>query len=452
MSLNTDPRERWYRVNFRCVLAFCLVFVPPVFAMAATGAEVVDPTDARAKQIDNTPSPGAAETELKEAQQRELGAEEDPQAASQAAREAESARKEATGETRSSGFDVYGSIRIRLRDSGDGVDLQDGGSRLGADGDWQFRKGYYLFGRYEMGFNMLSGVDSLSIPGENAGEVLQDSVFTRLAHIGLETKRMALFAGKNWSTYYEIAAFTDRFESTGASASGTFNAQTDGGPTGTGRADATAQAKLATDFLPRVVFKPFDLNIQIQRGNPIPFANNANYGTAVGASAILTTHKERTIGLAYNFAEIDLDSDPTLRAIGLTGNAHAWLLGLRDFGEKWYAGLVISRLLNHDTTDEGNYFDGWGSELYGQYRLLDRFWFVGGYNVLQPDTGDPLVGEYRVRYGVVGLRFTFQEFRRMIFMNLRVDDSVNADGSAGASVLTIGVRWDLSKRGWHVSK
>ena len=46
---------------------------------------------------------------------------------------------------------------------------------------------------------ILSGVDSLSIPGESAGEVFQKSVFTRLAHIGLEDKRMSLFAGKNWS-------------------------------------------------------------------------------------------------------------------------------------------------------------------------------------------------------------------------------------------------------------
>jgi hypothetical protein len=82
--------------------------------------------------------------------------------------------------------------------------------------------------------------------------------------------------------------------------------------------------------------------------------------------------------------------------------------------------------------------------------VLERLWFIGGYNVLRPDSGQLLAGDYRVRYGVVGLRFTFQNFRRMIYMNVRVDDSFNADGSPGASVLTIGVRWDLSKRGWHV--
>lgn len=409
---------------------------------AAGGTE--DPAQPREQQ-------SAVDADLEQAQKRELGAEEDPQAASQAAREAESAAEEAAGKVRSTGFDVYGSARVRLREDQGVWDLQDGSSRLGADGDWQFSKGFYLIGRYEMGFNVLSGVESLSIPGESAGEVFQKSVFTRLAHIGLEGKRMSLFAGKNWSTYYEVASFTDRFMSTGASASGTFNAQTDGGPTGTGRADATLQAKLSTDFLPRWVFKPFDLNIQVQQDNPIPFADNANYGTAVGVSAVLTTHKELTIGLAYNFAEIDLERNPGLRAIGLAGNAHAWLLGFRDFGDRWYAGAVLARLVNHETTDQGNYFDGWGSEVYAQYRLLDKLWFIGGYNVLRPDSGQLLAGDYRLLYGVAGLRYTFQDFRRMVYFNIRIDDSVSADGSTGANVLTVGFRWDLSNRGWHVS-
>ena len=448
MSISRREQRFSWRWSIRRGLALtCLLIEPLALSMHAVGQLAADATGEPAQPIEQQP---AVDADLAEAQQRELGAEEDPQAASQAAREAESASEEAVGATRTTGFDVYGSIRVRLREDQGAWDLQDGSSRLGAVGDWQFYQDFYLIGRYEMGFNALSGVDSLSIPGESAGEVFQKSVFTRLAHIGLEGKRMSLFAGKNWSTYYEVASFTDRFMGTGASASGTFNAQTDGGPTGTGRADATLQAKLSTDFLPRRFFKPFDLNIQLQQGNPIPFADNANYGTAVGVSAILTTHKERTIGLAYNFAEIDLERDPSLRAIGLAGNAQAWLLGVRDFGDRWYAGAVLARLVNHETTGQGNYFDGWGSELYAQYRLLENFWFIGGYNLLRPDSGQLLAGDYRLLYGVAGLRYTFQDFRRMIYVNIRIDDSANADGSSGANVLTFGFRWDLSKRGWHI--
>ena len=75
-------------------------------------------------------------------------------------------------------------------------------------------------------------------------------LFLRLGYVGLEIPDLIAAFGKNWSTYYQIAGFTDRFESTGGSASGAFNAQTDGGNTGTGHADRTLQARMLIDYFP----------------------------------------------------------------------------------------------------------------------------------------------------------------------------------------------------------
>ena len=106
---------------------------------------------------------------------------------------------------------------------------------------------------------------------------------------------------------------------------------------------------------------------------------------------------------------------------------------------------------NHETTNDGIYFDGWGSEFYGQYQMSRRLWFVGGYNILEPDSDQVQAGDYRVKYAVAGLRYTFEDFRHMIFANVRFNDGVDADGTPQATVYTVGVRWDLSKRGLHVS-
>ncbi len=76
---------------------------------------------------------------------------------------------------------------------------------------------------------------------------------------------------------------------------------------------------------------------------------------------------------------------------------------------------------------------------------------MGGYNTLDPDSGQDRAGDYRVRYAVAELRFTFKDFSRMVFANIRFDDSRNADGTSGGNVYTIGVRWDLAKIGWHYS-
>jgi predicted porin len=388
---------------------------------------------------------GEDESGPSDAQQRELGAEEDPMAVSDAQREEKRVEEEKGEQVPATGFDIYGSLRVRYREQGAETVWQDSSSRLGAEIDWNFWKNSYLFARYEAGFNVLTGLNP-----DKSFEEFRDTVFTRLQHVGLDTPATNLVAGKNWSAYYEVAAFTDRFVGAGGSASGAFNAQTDGGPTGPGRADRTLQTKLSLDFLPHRVFKPFDLNVQVQHGNPVPFGNGAEYGTAVGVSAVMTTRKDFTVGIAYNHADVDLDRYPALRDVGLRGPARALLVGTRAFGDRWYAGLVLARLENHETTDDGIYFDGWGSEFYGQYRLFDRLWLVGGYNILEPDADQVRARDYRVRYAAAGLRYTFDDFRRMIFANVRFDDGMSAAGTLRTNVYTIGVRWDLSTRGWHV--
>ncbi len=208
------------------------------------------------------------------------------------------------------------------------------------------------------------------------------------------------------------------------------------------------------DFLPHTVFKPFDLNLQLQHGNSIPFGDGADYGTAVGASAVMTTEANFAVGLGYNYASIDLHENPSLRDIGLTGSARAMLLGTRAFGERWYAGFTIARLNNHETTGEGIYFDGWGSEFYGQYRMTKHLWFVGGYNILEPDSDQAQAGEFRTRYAILGLRRTFKNagFRFMVWANVRLNDGRSAAGTPLSNVYTIGIRWDLSKRGWRVAQ
>ena len=400
--------------------------------------------------IDNTIDVAAAgdESALTDVEIRELSAEEDPLSSAKLEREASLEEEVREGEDPAPGFgfNIYGSVRVRYREQ-DGNDAwEDGSSRLGIQVDRRFANQSFLFARYEAGFNVLDALDL-----DTGTEEFKDTIFTRLGHVGLETPSTQTIAGKNWSTYYEVGAFTDRFMGAGGSASGVFNAKTDGGPTGTGRADRALQTKLALDFLPHKVFKPFKLNVQAQYGNTIPFGGDADYGTAIGISAVMTTERDFTLGVAYNHAEVDLDDHPSLRDVGLSGDARSLIIGTRSFGERWYAGFLLAKMENHETTNEGIYFDGWGSELYGQYQLSDKVWFVGGYNILEPDSDQAQAGDYRTRYLMTGLRYSFDDFRRMIFANVRFNDSLDADGTQAANVYTIGIKWDLKSSGWRSS-
>jgi predicted porin len=385
------------------------------------------------------------ETELEqgpaptEAENRELAAEENPEDIANLERQARIEEEEKTGVERKTEFDIYSSIRVRYRGQGSDGAWEDGGSRLGVSADHRFGEESFIVGRFEGGFNVLSALSS-----DDIAEEFKDTAFTRLGYVGLETPATQITVGKNWSTYYEVGAFTDRFTGTGGDASGVFNAQSDGGPTGTGRANNVLQTRLYLPMPTRLKAKPLEMKVQAQHGNPVPFGGEAEYGVALGFSTVFTTRRNNlSLGIAYNHAEIDLDEYPALRGIGIGGSSQSLLLGARSFGDRWYVGWVLARMRNHETTDEGIYFDGWGSELYGQYQLSDRFWFVGGYNALEPDSGQAKAGDYRVRYSVVGLRYAPIDFKRMIYLNTRINDSRNADGTRESNIYTIGIKWDF---------
>jgi predicted porin len=250
--------------------------------------------------------------------------------------------------------------------------------------------------------------------------------------------------GKNWSTYYQVSSFTDKFQGAGGSASGTYNAGTDGGSTGTGRADRVLQTRSSFKITPKLLpAKPFRINAQFQYGEPIPAVDGATYGLTVGLSAVYELQNDFEVGLAYNHANVQRLNDPVVKAAGLEGDAQALVLGARWFNDRWYVATVVSRLLNHETTDENIYFDGTGWELYSQYQFHGPWYVVGGWNILEPDSGQPRAGVYRVKYGVAGVRYTFDQFRRMLYFNVRLDDGRATDGDTAGDIYTVGVRWDF---------
>jgi hypothetical protein len=100
--------------------------------------------------------------------------------------------------------------------------------------------------------------------------------------------------------------------------------------------------------------------------------------------------------------------------------------------------------LNQETTDEGLYFDGWGWEVYGQYQLREKIWLTGGLNYLHPDR-DRTSGDYEIKYGVIGLRYSHEGFQNMIYANMKFNHTHLSDGRRLGNIFTIGVRWNLGE-------
>ncbi len=344
-------------------------------------------------------------------------------------------------------FSLYTSLRMRYRDTSGQSILGDGGTRVGINGEYQFMPSYWILGRIEEGIRVFDNLDQIFDPGSQNNDVDNDNIFLRLGYVAVETPRTFLSYGKNWSTYYQVASFTDRFQGTGASASGTFNAGTDGGPSGTGRADSVFQTRL---HIPNglgsfLSYKPFNLNIQFQPGEKIPHAEENRYRYSAGLSAIVERENNLKVGIALNYAPVDKDDLKQLQEVGIDGDDVSVLLGVQWFGQKWYVATVFSWLQNHMATQSGIYFDAWGSEGYAHYQLRERLWLVGGWNYLEPLAGESQAGDYVLRYGVLGLRYTFKEFQRMIYANIRFDNSHahfrNTEDIG--NTYTVGIRWDF---------
>lgn len=341
-------------------------------------------------------------------------------------------------------FEFYGSVRLHAinnfneQDELTEFNLGDGASRIGLRGELQISEKWWLFGRAEAGFDVL---DTFT---PKAGEEGADysGLNKRLLVGGFDSKNASATFGKNWSAYYKIAGMADRFSIFGGSGVGVYNANTDGGATGTGRADEVFQARIYTNSLKALSIKPFNLNVQYQDKQPIPHVSGKHYGSAYGASAWLESLGDRGIGLAYQRSKIDFE-DPLIKAAGIDGDALAGAMAFRMYGEKWYAALVVAQLENVMTTDQLKYINGRGGELYIQWQVKDKWWVIGGGNWFTPFEEDPDAGSYEVNYAVLGLRYTFDSFNRMLYAEYRLDSGILWNGTPRKNELTIGIRWDF---------
>lgn len=443
-AVNTRDREVFGARWRRCLPCLCLVLI--CGPLAAQDSELPSDVEAEAAVVAEAGTNAEKATAFKElkqeapdsARQDEAALNEDPEAQRRTQIEDRPILRALWPN-----LEWYGSVRLHLinafnvDDANQETALGDGASRFGLRAEWQLSRNWWIYGRAEGGFDVL---DTFT---PKAGEDEGKGITRRLLHGGFDSENLALTYGKSWSSYYKIAGIADRFSIFGGSGVGIYNAGTDGGATGLGRADDVLQARIFTNSLRALSIRPFNLNLQYQHGQPIPQVRGKTYGKAYGASAWLETESDRGLGIAYQRNKINDPEDPVIAAAGIDGDARALALAFRNYGERWYAALVLARLENIETTDEKLYVNGEGAELYAQWQFRDRWWVIGGGNWFRPDRDDPEAGEYEVLYGVIGLRYTFDSFRRMIYAEYRLSGGTLADGTPRKNELTLGVRWDF---------
>ena len=138
----------------------------------------------------------------------------------------------------------YGSFRGHIAVLNDQAEIQENASRIGFELSVQKGQIRYFTG-VELAINLFRSAQLLNADANtNSGFIRLDEsqnlqVFsTRLGYLGADFGKYGILKiGKQWGVYYDITGYTDRFNVFGGQGSATYVASSDGGETGTGRAN-----------------------------------------------------------------------------------------------------------------------------------------------------------------------------------------------------------------------
>ena len=250
-----------------------------------------------------------------------------------------------------------------------------------------------------------------------------------LAFVGFEGPQGRVSFGKQWSTYYDVAVFTDQAPFFGGSASGTYAAGTDGGISGTGRANQALQYRFAVSH-----FK-FGLQAQIRNEteNDRPFADTW------GISANYQFDEGVTLGAAFNQVR---DGVPNPEAEQPRLGDQALILGARWRNGRNYCAVTYTDFDNHERDDQQRFFSGYGWEVYADHEFENGFGVGGVYNYQRPDSGHP--GQFEIDFLSVGASYHLGESWRF-YLVYKFDGSTKSDGSdLGKDTLGAAVFYNFS--------
>ena len=261
-------------------------------------------------------------------------------------------------------FEPYGQWRTHLATFDDTAEVQDNATRVGIN--FRTRGDIQMFVGTEWGVNFVQSSTQFNLSAAGPGEFGQVTTatstpfITRLGFVGIDfgpAGRVAI--GKQWSAHYDVTSYTtDRFNVFGGQGTSTYVAGSDGGVTGTGRADrvVTYRNKIA---------KIFDVGLQAQ------FRGTEKNG--VGGSAQVTVMPGVKVGAAFthtNFPQATRDG-----VQGLDENADYAALGTRIDWKYLEVGFVYTHQTSGDMVQVpvGNAtrnvaFNADGTELYVRAR------------------------------------------------------------------------------------
>jgi Protein of unknown function (DUF3011)/Gram-negative porin len=347
-------------------------------------------------------------------------------------------------------FEPYGSLRTIISIPATGsAEVQDDATRVGIN--------FATFGPIkvkattEWGVNLVQSETSLNAgattsSGFGVVQTTTQPVFgARLGFIGVDFGKFGLLSyGKQLSTHYDITSYTtDRFNVFGGQSTATYVAGTDGGQSGTGRADQTVLYHLK-------FAKIFDFGAQGQlRTADTPQAFNG-FGFSLQAKALPGLQ----IGGAYNKTYFD----QFLTEEVLHGGTDYWAVGGKgtwrklEWGADWVRQNRGDLVFVPDPAGGPSQipagFSANGVEVYSRL-TFGKISAVLGFEDYIPFDLSPLINpDFKTRYAVLGAEWHISP-SGYAFIESKLGDTTDAQGKGGYNATALGFRYDFSWRTPH---
>ena len=336
------------------------------------------------------------------------------------------------------GFRLYGSLRGQVVSYQGAVELQGNASRIGfrLTRDF-FDSGIQVFGQVELGISIMQNYNDFNLSGNQGGfgrlepGTNEDVFYPRLGFVGFDFDEYGvLTAGKQWSTYYDVAGYTDNFWVFGGRASGAYTLKSDGGSSGTGRSDKTVS------YRNRLGDFGFGIQAQLE-------ANQLTGLGSFGGSAQYQFPSGLTVGVAGNYS--DIPQEISDRILGAGDHGTAIVIGAKFERPRWFLAVNYSIQESHDARNIDSLtvaYNLTGAEAFGFYEISPRFRISGGFTYTDPDAIPPLHPDFQVLYGVLGGAF-YLNTQTLIYAEWRLGDSVDQYGTEESNVFALGVRLDF---------
>ncbi|MCK5846123.1 MAG: porin [Bacteroidales bacterium] len=245
----------------------------------------------------------------------------------------------------------YGTFEYALGGNRRGWAVVDIIPRIGIKGEWMIDDNpkYYVFTKAEVGLHLTRRNDFISISADpGAPGTTQSALFARQGYIGISTPYGRFSIGKMWGVHYNIAGYLDNMYMFGGDAIGVYNAGTDGGASGTGRADQAVKYEFYKGN--------FFFGAQLQARD---ISNTSR--TGIDASSFATTYQIGSFLIGASYSRVfDGIENPSLGEAKINDEMGAVAI---NYTKGHFMVSIINIVFNnHEKDNNGVYYKGWGVE------------------------------------------------------------------------------------------